>query len=122
MGLAEREGFEPSEQVTPLGGLANRCTRPLCDLSIARRAPCYHSPIRLPEDRCVAWLVDRQLRSIGQADATHEAPTLVLDLPRDLCAASPQVRQRRLDVACHEVQLDPRGAIGGVDAELGGRQ
>jgi hypothetical protein len=31
--LAEREGFEPSEQVTPLGGLANRCTRPLCDLS-----------------------------------------------------------------------------------------
>jgi hypothetical protein len=34
--LAEREGFEPSEQVTPLGGLANRCTRPLCDLSAAR--------------------------------------------------------------------------------------
>src|SRR4029079_9390 len=33
-GLAEREGFEPSEQVTPLGGLANRCTRPLCDLSV----------------------------------------------------------------------------------------
>ena len=32
-GVAEREGFEPSEQVTPLGGLANRCTRPLCDLS-----------------------------------------------------------------------------------------
>src|SRR4029077_2854877 len=31
--VAEREGFEPSEQVTPLGGLANRCTRPLCDLS-----------------------------------------------------------------------------------------
>ena len=33
--LAEREGFEPSKQVTPLGGLANRCTRPLCDLSVA---------------------------------------------------------------------------------------
>ena len=32
-GLAEREGFEPSRQVTPPGGLANRCTRPLCDLS-----------------------------------------------------------------------------------------
>src|SRR3954447_11533579 len=32
--LAEREGFEPSKQVTPLGGLANRCTRPLCDLSV----------------------------------------------------------------------------------------
>ena len=31
--LAEREGFEPSEQVTPLSGLANRRTRPLCDLS-----------------------------------------------------------------------------------------
>ena len=26
--LAEREGFEPSRQVTPPGGLANRCTRP----------------------------------------------------------------------------------------------
>ena len=35
--VAEREGFEPSEQVTPLGGLANRCTRPLCDLSVAAR-------------------------------------------------------------------------------------
>ena len=34
--LAEREGFEPSVQVTPHGGLANRCTRPLCDLSAAR--------------------------------------------------------------------------------------
>ena len=31
--MAEREGFEPSEQVTPLNGLANRRTRPLCDLS-----------------------------------------------------------------------------------------
>jgi hypothetical protein len=31
--VAEREGFEPSEQVTPLTGLANRRTRPLCDLS-----------------------------------------------------------------------------------------
>ena len=41
--LAEREGFEPSKQVTPLGGLANRCTRPLCDLSVAQRGgilPC----------------------------------------------------------------------------------
>src|ERR1035437_1475854 len=37
-GLAEREGFEPSRQVTPPGGLANRCTRPLCDLSRATAA------------------------------------------------------------------------------------
>src|SRR6266576_3341140 len=36
--LAEREGFEPSMQVTPHGGLANRCTRPLCDLSVATAA------------------------------------------------------------------------------------
>ena len=35
--MAEREGFEPSKQVTPLGGLANRCTRPLCDLSREQR-------------------------------------------------------------------------------------
>ena len=33
--VAEREGFEPSRQVTPPGGLANRCTRPLCDLSLS---------------------------------------------------------------------------------------
>jgi hypothetical protein len=33
MGLAEREGFEPSEEETPFNGLANRRTRPLCDLS-----------------------------------------------------------------------------------------
>jgi hypothetical protein len=33
--VAEREGFEPSEQVAPLNGLANRRTRPLCDLSDA---------------------------------------------------------------------------------------
>src|SRR6266511_5645473 len=37
--LAEREGFEPSKQVTPLGGLANRCTRPLCDLSVGAARP-----------------------------------------------------------------------------------
>ena len=39
--LAEREGFEPSKQVTPLNGLANRRTRPLCDLSVrgAERLP-----------------------------------------------------------------------------------
>ena len=31
--MAEREGFEPSEEETPFNGLANRRTRPLCDLS-----------------------------------------------------------------------------------------
>ena len=31
--MAEREGFEPSEEETPFSGLANRRTRPLCDLS-----------------------------------------------------------------------------------------
>ncbi len=39
--VAEREGFEPSRQVTPPGGLANRCTRPLCDLSGPRRRAFY---------------------------------------------------------------------------------
>ncbi len=47
--LAEREGFEPSKQVTPLGGLANRCTRPLCDLSAERGEPeSYHGPTAGP--------------------------------------------------------------------------
>ena len=32
--VAEREGFEPSEEETPFNGLANRRTRPLCDLSV----------------------------------------------------------------------------------------
>ena len=31
--MAEREGFEPSEEEIPFNGLANRRTRPLCDLS-----------------------------------------------------------------------------------------
>ena len=35
--VAEREGFEPSEEETPFNGLANRRTRPLCDLSAERR-------------------------------------------------------------------------------------
>ena len=46
--MAEREGFEPSEQVTPLNGLANRRTRPLCDLSVARRPESYHGPLAAP--------------------------------------------------------------------------
>ena len=35
--MAEREGFEPSEEETPFNGLENRRTRPLCDLSGDRR-------------------------------------------------------------------------------------
>jgi hypothetical protein len=35
--VAEREGFEPSEEETPFNGLANRRTRPLCDLSAVGR-------------------------------------------------------------------------------------
>ena len=46
--LAEREGFEPSKQVTPLGGLANRCTRPLCDLSVTGRDSTIGAPGHLP--------------------------------------------------------------------------
>jgi len=43
--VAEREGFEPSRQVTPPGGLANRCTRPLCDLSGPRPADSSRRPV-----------------------------------------------------------------------------
>ena len=45
--MAEREGFEPSKQVTPLNGLANRRTRPLCDLS-ARGVEGYHRVFAAP--------------------------------------------------------------------------
>ena len=48
--LAEREGFEPSEQVTPLGGLANRCTRPLCDLSSSRGILAFRHLRSLPAE------------------------------------------------------------------------
>jgi shikimate dehydrogenase len=62
--VAEREGFEPSEEETPFNGLANRRTRPLCDLSEdgaddsmgtsgdglpARSAPPNHDPDQLFE-------------------------------------------------------------------------
>ena len=50
-GLAEREGFEPSMQVTPHGGLANRCTRPLCDLSVATAAEILTWPSPPPKER-----------------------------------------------------------------------
>src|SRR4026208_186811 len=46
--MAEREGFEPSEQVAPLNGLANRRTRPLCDLSVRTAGACYHGPLARP--------------------------------------------------------------------------
>src|SRR6478735_2997814 len=49
LGLAEREGFEPSMQVTPHGGLANRCTRPLCDLSVAAAAGILSWRLRRPD-------------------------------------------------------------------------
>ena len=54
--MAEREGFEPSEEETPFNGLANRRTRPLCDLSASgaddsiKALPASQSPAvqRLP--------------------------------------------------------------------------
>ncbi len=56
--LAEREGFEPSEEETPFNGLANRRTRPLCDLSVA---PFYAPTCDLvtPEDRPIGGRVAR---------------------------------------------------------------
>ena len=32
--LADTEGFEPSQQLSPLGGLANRCLKPLGQASV----------------------------------------------------------------------------------------
>ena len=59
-GLAEREGFEPSEEETPFNGLANRRTRPLCDLSQAAADDSMGS-------------LERRLtpRSVRSADVTH---------------------------------------------------
>src|SRR3954467_8956987 len=71
--LAEREGFEPSEQVTPLNGLANRRTRPLCDLSVARRPESYHggaAPRPLPG--LVRWPALRMPE--GAHDQRRERP------------------------------------------------
>ena len=57
--MAEREGFEPSKQLAPLGGLANRCTRPLCDLStfISDRGWCHEGSHGAP--RCPRSWSDR---------------------------------------------------------------
>jgi hypothetical protein len=33
LSLAEREGFEPSKEISPLTGLANQRIQPLCHLS-----------------------------------------------------------------------------------------
>src|SRR5690242_1059579 len=58
--MAEREGFEPSKQVTPLNGLANRRTRPLCDLSVrgGQRLPQGLADPGSKEDEAVpAWIL-----------------------------------------------------------------
>jgi hypothetical protein len=65
LGLAEREGFEPSMQVTPHGGLANRCTRPLCDLSIAAAAGILSWALRAT-DEIENDDVDRESRMIRE--------------------------------------------------------
>ena len=53
--VAEREGFEPSEEEIPFNGLANRRTRPLCDLSesgaddsICLSGPGLRQPVGIP--------------------------------------------------------------------------
>ena len=61
-GLAEREGFEPSEEETPFNGLANRRTRPLCDLSSSAA------------DDSMGPLDDRPPRGLRRSFPTLERP------------------------------------------------
>src|SRR6185436_19308180 len=90
--LAEREGFEPSKQVTPLNGLANRRTRPLCDLSAgASEATTGSRSASLrtsrggtnmpggPTDETAPLVSDEQLQSItvGERKPHNASVTLV---------------------------------------------
>ena len=68
--MAEREGFEPSEEETPFNGLANRRTRPLCDLS---SAAADDSMGLGPDDLAVpgSTIAPRHLRSVPRMPATR---------------------------------------------------
>ena len=82
--LAEREGFEPSMQVTPHGGLANRCTRPLCDLSVATAAGIL-SWAPLPAGRIARWPAS------PTAAITGEGPMISADLRKLLASMNPNL-------------------------------
>ena len=73
--MAEREGVEPSEQVTPLNGLANRRTRPLCDLSADGNSTPTASPVRArrPRSRDLAAFSTDCLKSRPRAGTTRDA-------------------------------------------------
>src|SRR5436190_12354575 len=75
-GLAEREGFEPSMQVTPHGGLANRCTRPLCDLSVATAAEILTWAPERPSDGRATTRLRRRLASAGALTASASLDTV----------------------------------------------
>src|SRR4026208_29978 len=79
--LAEREGFEPSEQVAPLNGLANRRTRPLCDLSVrtggGRPFTGTHPPPRPPPRRPRGWRA-----ADGVSPRRTDAPAVRVDRRR----------------------------------------
>ena len=74
--MAEREGFEPSKQVTPLNGLANRRTRPLCDLSVrgGQRLPQGLVDSGSKEDEAIpAWILAAAERGETPSSSDGEA-------------------------------------------------
>jgi hypothetical protein len=111
--VAEREGFEPSMQVTPHGGLANRCTRPLCDLSVGRAEACYHAfrprPTRagraarghrvtIQERGRTVWADRPTIRSPGDHSGTWAGRSGFVGSPGDHCGPWTEGSSRPTDV------------------------
>jgi len=51
------------------------------------------------------WLVDAELRAVGQADRRQQAPALIGDLPGHLDPLTAQLGQGGVDVVAPQVQL-----------------
>ena len=103
--MAEREGFEPSEEETPFNGLANRRTRPLCDLS---SAAADDSMGLGPDDLAVpgSTIAPSHLRSVPRMPATR-LPIIGYPLAR---TALEGVLRTALEEAGSPIQIEQREA------------
>ena len=70
--MAEREGFEPSVEVCPYDGLANRCLRPLGHLSVSVLSSNYVGGFD-PAERFVPDYVTRQYACDPVRASSHPA-------------------------------------------------
>jgi hypothetical protein len=69
----------------------------------------------------VAWFVKRELSASRKPEPGRESPPLFHDALDELRSLGLQVRDGRMDVVAHEVDLVMRMALGGMGSQLGGR-